>query len=264
MLTSDSPSSSPKSSEVSGLRLPAKVTVSLRAGAVLAVANVLCAGIIALAYTRAKAEPKVISVTGSAKNSLQSDLIVWSIAVSANDPELSKAYDQLKVSVDKTLAHLQAQGIRTSDIKASSIRTSKHFVKTEKGQDTDKISEYALTESVEVVSSDVLKVRDVERGITTLLKEGVLLESPPPKYLYTRLADLKITMLAEATKDATARAQQIASNSGAALGAIREARMGVMQINPSFSDDVSGAGVNDTTSFQKEITAVVSAKFELK
>jgi hypothetical protein len=250
--------------QAGGIPLPAKVIVSLRAGAILAVANVICAAIIAFAFVRAKAEPKVINVTGSAKKAIQSDLIVWTIDLSTGNADLSKAYDQLKVSADKTLAHLKAQSIRDAEVKVSSIRTSKHFVKNEKNQDTDKISEYWLNQSVEVVSPEVAKIREVERGITVLLKDGVLLESPAPKFLYTHLADLKITMLAEATRDATARAQQIAGNSGATLGAIRDARMGVMQINPAFADEVSGSGVNDTSSFQKEITAVVSAKFELK
>jgi|ERR1041384_5253644 hypothetical protein len=89
------------------------------------------------------------------------------------------------------------------------------------------------------------------------------LESEAPKYLYTKLGDLKIAMLAEATSDAAARAQQIASNSRAKLGPIRDARMGVMQINAIHSNDVSGYGNNDTTSLEKEITAVVSARFEL-
>ncbi len=91
-----------------------------------------------------------------------------------------------------------------------------------------------------------------------------MLQSEPPRYLYTKLGDLKIEMLAEATKDATARARQIADNSGAKLGAVREARMGVMQINPAHSTEVSDSGNNDTTSLEKEITAVVSAKFELR
>jgi len=40
--------------------------------------------------------------------------------------------------------------------------------------------------------------------------------------------------------------------------------MGVMQINPANSNDVSDYGNNDTTSLFKDITAVVSAKFELE
>ena len=71
-------------------------------------------------------------------------------------------------------------------------------------------------------------------------------------------------MLADATKDATARAQQIASNSNARLGAVIDAKMGVMQINAIQSNDVSGSGVNDTTSLDKEISAVVTARFGLR
>ena len=70
-------------------------------------------------------------------------------------------------------------------------------------------------------------------------------------------------MLAEATKDATTRAQQIAGNSGSKLGSILDARMGVMQINPAHAYEASGGGQNDTSSFEKEITAVVSARFSL-
>jgi hypothetical protein len=252
------------SSEPSGVRLPTRVIVSLRAGVLLALANVACAGIIAVAYMHAKAEPKMINVTGSAKKAIQSDLIVWTVSVSASDPDLVKAYDSLNSAAEKTLEYLRSKGIPDADVKPSSIRTVKHFVKTEKGLDTDKISGYELNESVVVSSLEVDKVRDVERNITTLLKEGILLESTPPRYLYTHLADLKIVMLAEATKDATTRAQQIATNSGATLGTIHDARMGVMQINALNSDDVSGSGVNDTSSFEKEITAIVSAKFSLK
>ncbi len=37
-----------------------------------------------------------------------------------------------------------------------------------------------------------------------------------------------------------------------------------MQINPAHSNEATGSGNNDMTSLEKEITAVVSAKFELK
>jgi len=40
--------------------------------------------------------------------------------------------------------------------------------------------------------------------------------------------------------------------------------MGVMQINPIHENDVSGSGNSDTTSYEKEITAVVAARFTLQ
>lgn len=246
------------------LALPAKVIVSLRAGVVLALANIVCVIIFSAVWIQVKAEPKVISVTGSAKKTIQSDLIVWTGQVTVNDPELVKAYEQLKAATEKTNAYLRDNGIPANAITVSAVNTNKHFVHDDKGNITDKISSYELTQNVEITSTDVTKVAEVSRKVTELIQAGVLLDSFAPRYLYTKLADLKITMLAEATKDATARAQQIAGNSGATLGPIREARMGVMQINPVHSNEVSDGGNNDTSSFEKEITAVVSAKFSLE
>src|SRR5947208_3276874 len=81
--------------------LPARVVVSLRAGAVLAIANVVCVLIFSWAWVHVRADPKAITVTGSAKKALRSDLIVWTAKVAATDEKLEAAYDSLKHSVDK-------------------------------------------------------------------------------------------------------------------------------------------------------------------
>jgi uncharacterized protein len=84
-----------------------------------------------------------------------------------------------------------------------------------------------------------------------------------PEYHYTKLGDLKIEMLAEAAKDAKVRAQQIAQSTGSSIGSVRTARMGVLQITPADSNDVSDSGVNDTSSLDKDITAVVNVGFAI-
>lgn len=40
--------------------------------------------------------------------------------------------------------------------------------------------------------------------------------------------------------------------------------MGVFQITPLYSTEVSDYGINDTTSIDKEITAVVNCEFIIK
>jgi uncharacterized protein len=246
------------------IALPTKVIVSLRAGALLAVANIVCVIILAFAWMHVKGEAKVISVTGSARKVIESDLIVWEGKISVSDPDLQKGYDALKRATDRTVAYLKSERVSESGVSLSSIWMKKNFGRDEKGNATDKVTSYDLIQSVQITSGDVGRISEISRKITGLIKEGVILESQPPAYFYTKLADLKISMLAEATKDATSRAQQIASNSSAKLGSIRDARMGVMQINPVHSNAVSDAGNNDTTSFEKEITAIVSARFELE
>lgn len=247
----------------SGVPLPAKVVVSLRAGFVLAIANVLCVAILAWAFLRVKGEAKVINVTGSARKQIESDLVVWRGTVLVNDKDLVRGYTSLQAATDRTAAYLREHGIPDGQVTLSAVATKRNMVRDPKGNATDETSSYDLSRTVTITSPDVRGVARVGAQATELIKEGVMLESDPPQYHYTKLADLKIEMLAEATKDATARARQIADNSGARLGAIRDARMGVMQINPVHSTAVSDSGNNDTTSLEKEISAVVSARFEL-
>jgi uncharacterized protein len=244
--------------------LPMKVVVSLRAGFVLALANIVCILIFSVAWMHVHAEPKSISVTGSAKKQLESDLIVWKATVSTVSPDLVSAYGQLQTSMDKVRSFLHDAGITPVQTTISSIETTKRHAKDNQGHDTEKVVEYELSQSVEITSNEITKVSDAASAVTSLIKDGVLVDSESPRFIYTKLADLKIEMLADATKDAQARAQQIAVNSGAKLGTIIDARMGVMQINPVNSNSVSDSGNNDTTSRVKEITAVVTARFALK
>ena len=60
------------------------------------------------------------------------------------------------------------------------------------------------------------------------------------------------------------RAHKVAEAAGAALGPIREARMGVLQVTPRHSTTVSDYGINDTSAIEKQITAVVHAKFAIE
>jgi hypothetical protein len=83
-------------------------------------------------------------------------------------------------------------------------------------------------------------------------------------FIYTRAGDAKVEMMAEATKDARARAEQIAQQGGRKIKELRSARMGVVQINPLYSSATSWEGNNDTTSLEKTITTTVSATFSLE
>jgi hypothetical protein len=85
-----------------------------------------------------------------------------------------------------------------------------------------------------------------------------------PEFLFTRLADLRIALLEEATRDAKQRAEAITRSTGGRVGAVREARMGVFQITPRYSTEVSDYGVYDLTSVDKDVTAVVRVTFTVR
>jgi uncharacterized protein len=70
--------------------------------------------------------------------------------------------------------------------------------------------------------------------------------------------------MAEATKDARARAEQIAAQGGRTIKQLRSARMGVVQINPRYSAATSWEGNNDTSSLEKTMITTVNATFALR
>jgi hypothetical protein len=259
------------------------VSVSLKAGGVyFAIANVLCVAIVVWAYLSLKTEPKTLEITGSARKVFKSDLIMWSGSIVAKNTERDQAYKKLKKDEGLVRDFLLSRKISPDEIVFSSIATSyKYKTETIPGTPavpatasspyipavapqvvtTDKIDTYTLSQSVSIRSGDLAKVAEASRDITSLIEQEVEIDSASPSYIYTRLADLKVDMLAEATKDATTRALQITSNSRASLGKLVEAKMGVMQINPIYTSGTSGEGNNDLTSLEKEITAIVHAKF---
>ena len=77
--------------------------------------------------------------------------------------------------------------------------------------------------------------------------DGVNVASQHPEYYYTKAADLKVQLLGAATKDARARADEIAANSGSRVTEVRRAQMGIVQITQPNSTDVSAGGMYDTT-----------------
>ncbi len=177
---------------------------------------------------------------------------------------MPEAYARLNQDLAKVKAYLQQKGIPEKDIVVSSINTMEIRKFSEKGILSSEIEGYKLTQSVEITSGEVDRITEIFRASTELINQGVQFQSQPPEYFYTKLNDLKIDMLGEASKDARRRAEQLVANSGGKIGPLRSSKMGVFQITRPNSNEVSDYGIYDTSSLEKEITAVVNAEFYVK
>ncbi|HEX8707456.1 MAG TPA: SIMPL domain-containing protein [Pyrinomonadaceae bacterium] len=234
------------------------------AGFALAVALVLSSIVMAWAYTHNKKSDEAITVTGSARKRIKSDLVIWRAGIPSQGTQLADAYKSLTDSVPRVKQYLMSKGISENEITISSISSQTLHEKDEQGNESGRITGYSLRQEVQVRSGDVDKIDRIAREATELINQGILLESMPPEFYYTKIADLKIEMLAEAAKDAKVRAQQVASSTGSQIGSVRSARMGVMQITAADSNEVSDSGINDTSALQKDITAVVNVSFGIE
>jgi hypothetical protein len=226
--------------------------------AIVAAAFILVDGVKAV-----KGGSNRITVTGSAKQQITSDLIVWTGSFSAKSPALQDAYAKLEADKQKVMDYLVKQGVKKDDIVFSSINTNTYYIVLPSGQYTSDVDYYELNQTVTISSGEIDKITEISRKVTELINEGIQFQSNSPQYMYTKIADMKVTMLAEATKDARKRAEMIAKNAGNSLGSLKYADQGVIQITPLYSNEVSDYGMNDTYSLEKEITAIVHCEFEI-
>lgn len=231
------------------------------AAVVLAVGLVIATVIGGWFFVKGKRGDQTITVTGSARKRITSDLVIWRSAVSYQSPVLSDAYRSLSDAVPKVKSYLISKGIAENQITVSSISSQTLHGRNSDGVETSEITGYSLRQELAVRSTEVEKIAQIAREATELINQGILIESMAPQYLYTKIGDLKIEMLAEAAKDAKVRAEQIAESTGSSIGSVRTARMGVLQITAADSNEVSDYGMNDTSSLEKDITAVVNIGF---
>lgn len=207
---------------------------------------------------------EVITVTGSAQQPIRSDYAVWQVSFGRRQATLPEAYRTLKQDLDIVRSYLLSKGVPESELSVSQIFTSTLYKKTEQGYDTNEMEGYRVSQTITVSSRDVDRVTRLSRECTELITNGIGITSQAPQYFYTKLDELKVEMLARATENAKQRAESMAQAAGNRIGILRSAKMGVFQITAPNSTDVSDYGVNDTSSLEKKVMAVVSATFAIE
>jgi hypothetical protein len=155
----------------------------------------------------------------------------------------------------KTASFLQREGFSEDSYEIGTIQLRKNF-----NRDRDLIG-YTLTQAVKVEQNDINRITLLAQRASSLIEQGVEMDSGPPRYLFTGLDDLKIEMIGAATENAKLRAGQLARTTGRSVGAPTSARVGVFQIRPVHSQEVSARGISDVSSIEKEIVSTVHVRF---
>jgi hypothetical protein len=231
------------------------------AGLFLAAGLVLATMLGTSAWLKIK-NSQFITVKGSVQKHIESDLVVWSGSYQVEAENLLDAQRKNQAHRDMVAKFLEASGVKDFTFSPASIEEIKASQKSADGWVTQRTTGYRLSQTVTVKSSDVDRLDRLDT--TPLLEQGVMFTVASPQFIYTKAGETKIELLADATKDARARAEQMASQGGRSIAGLQSADQGIFQITPQHAVAASWGGENDTTSRQKTITAVVTATFLLK
>jgi hypothetical protein len=205
-----------------------------------------------------------VSVVGLAEVDFTSDLIVWEGSFSRKNFSLKDAYAALKNDENEIRTYLTSKGIPDSALVFSSVDILKEHTNSfdRNGNIIGSVfTGYTLNQRVKIESMNIEKVEKLSREVTGLIEKGIEFNSAAPMYFYTKLANLKMDLLAKASEDAKARAETIAKSAGSSLGSVKKATMGVFQITGKNKNEEFSYGGSFNT-IDKFKTASVTVRMD--
>lgn len=232
-------------------------------GAALLLSSLTATLLLTNTWESVSAASQNIQVTGSARRVLTSDFGVLRASIQAENPRQLDAYRQLQEARPLLETFLEEQGISKDSVRFFPSTGFPIYNYNHNGEQLG-LRAYQYHLRFEISSADVKAIEKLAASLSSLIERGVSSQIESVEYYYTGLAELKIEIQAEAAKDAQERASRIAEATGRKLGPLTAARMGVLQITPRYSNVISDYGMNDASSIEKEITAVVSSTFALE
>jgi len=226
---------------------------------VIAIAIVMAANIITSSISKDS-----IAVTGSYSQTVTSDSGRVEFDINSRQATKAQAYEIINKQRPQVIKYLEDKGFKKEDIELKTPNGYNSYKVLPNGNSSNDIAYYNISQSITVKSNDVKKIKEIATALPDLVSQGIDINVYEPSYFYSKLSEIKVKMLEEATKDAKQRASAMLKATHNRVGKIQSVKMGVFQITPVDSNDVSDMGLSDTSSIEKKITSVANVTFSVK
>ena len=230
----------------------------------IAIAIPITAAILGGALRDIRRQRDTISVTGSARHPIEADFGIWQLTVSSQRRSPAAAARTLRTKVAAVESFLQGHGIADDEIRKPPLsveRTTERVPTGRRRPAFRDIPAWLVRQSFTISTQELDELDETAGGVDELLLGGIDVGVSEIQYLSRQLTEARFAALEKATADARRRAETIASGLDGDLGAVRKVDLGVYQIVPRNSTEVSDYGINDTGSREKEVVSVVTVTF---
>jgi len=175
---------------------------------------------------------RTVIVKGLSEKEYPADIALWPINFSAEGNDLTELYESIEKNANEIISFLKANGFEKQEINKSPPGI---IDKLAQGYEKSKIEfRYYATQTITVYSNKIESVRSTMNKLAELGKKGIALTKSgyqnTTEYLFTRLNEIKPSMVEEATTKAREVAEKFAKNSNSKLGKIKRARQGQFSI----------------------------------
>ena len=206
--------------------------MKLFASVILGVSAIISAALIGNGLTDLRTGDRYVTVKGVAEREVNADLALWPVNFSVSGDSLDRLQSDIEAQQGLVRSFLLLKGFTEADIQLSVPKiVDQHANSYGANLPPER---YRAEVTVLVRTQDVDAVKAGMQSVGELVKSGVALTQSyefQPSFIFTQLESIKPEMIADATADARAAADQFARDSGSKVGSIRRATQGYFSIN---------------------------------
>lgn len=233
------------------------------AAVLLAIGLALAGWLAGHGVLRARTAERYVTVKGVAERPARAELALWPLRLAVSDNDLARGHAKMAADVGQIRRFLARHGIDTAGIALQDFSVNDAYSQQ---YQTDRVaSRYVIRQTVMLRSTEPEKVLAASQRIGELVDAGVVFSSGSeyggggPTFLFKGLGELKPDMIAEATAQARAGAEQFARDSKSRIAGIRRANQGLFEIRAR--DEASG--VREEGQIDKTVRVVTTVEYFL-
>lgn len=196
------------------------------------IAIVIASMIFSWSFYQSRQEPRYVSVKGLSEREVTADIAIWPINFVLTGTELNALQRQLSEQQSKIINFLKKQGFQETDISYGIPNIEDNEAKNY-GEAGNKRFRYTAHNNIILRSQNVYAVEQALQQSDQLLAQGITLVAPwnaEPKFIFTKLNEIKPAMIQEANKSAREAAEQFAQDASNQIQGIRNATQGLFHI----------------------------------
>lgn len=236
-------------------------------GIFLAIGMSAAAFILGVQGKRAMSGQQSITVKGLAEKPIKADSAEWELMISVTQPTQAEALEKLATERKVVEDFLIGQGLDantwTVDIETLNPHYDEVFIKDTPRQVQNGYDAY---QTIRVATKDLNKITNANKALLTLRAENHPVVARSPSYLVSDLENIKMSLIAAATKNARSRATEFVKQDGVKVGVMKSASQGAFYILPVGGDagDDSYGGVYDKSTIDKIARVVVTIVYSIE
>jgi hypothetical protein len=237
-------------------------------GLLLAIGMSSAAFILGVQAKRAVSGQQSITVKGLAEKPIQADSAEWVITIGVARDTQAEALEAVAQELEAVQDFLTKQGLSQDtwsvDVETIGPHYEEIFIKDIPRQVQKGFDAY---QNIRITTQELTKITAANKAFLQLRADNHPVSAQAPSYLVGNLEAIKMSLIADATKNARSRATEFVKQDGVKVGVMKSASQGAFYILPvggSDDSDNSYGGVYDKSTIDKIARVVVTIVYNIE